>query len=296
MSPAAVSLLQRETPFEQVAARLPEWMQQHLPRKWVQLGCVLLLRLPPELEAEAQAVAAAYATLPGVEAVMRRPRIAGELRQPRLPQLLFGSSAETEVREHGLRYRLDLQCVMWAPGNVGWRAGPRGPAAVAALYAHPGPRVVLDCFAGVGYFALQFARHWPATQVIAVEKNPVAAEYLRQNVALNGLDNVEIIEADCRDVEREADIVHLGYIGDTAHFLPHAALQMRAGGDGTIILHDAFRRADYGVQRSGEWDAVPGQLRRELERAAPGLRVARVARVKNYGPATAHLAIRLEAA
>ena len=286
--------LQRETPFEQVAARLPDWMRPHLPHKWVQLGRVLLLRLPLKLEAEAQAVAAAYATLPGVEAIMRRSRIGGELRQPRLPQLLFGSSAETEVREHGLRYRLDLKRVMWAPGNVGWRAGPRGPAAVAALYAHPGPKAVLDCFAGVGYFALQFARHWPAAQVIAVEKNPVAAGYLRQNVALNGLANVEIIEADCRDVTRETDIVHLGYIGDSARFLPHAASLLRYRG--AIILHDAFRRADYGVRQSRDWAAVPDRLRRELEQAAPGLRVAQVARVKEYGPATAHLAIRLEAA
>ena len=295
MIPTAASRpLQHETPFEQVATRLPDWMRPHLPRKWVQLGRVLLLRLPPALEDERQPVAAAYATLPGVEAVMRRPRIGGELRQPRLPQLLFGSSAETEVREHGLRYRLDLQRVMWAPGNVGWRAGPRGPAAVAAFYAHPGPRAVLDCFAGVGYFALQFARHWPAAQVIAIEKNPVAAEYLRQNVVLNGLVNVEVIESDCRDVTREADIVHLGYIGDSARFLPYAASQLRDGG--AIILHDAFRRADYGVRQSRDWAAVPDRLRRELEQAAPGLRVAQVARVKEYGPATAHLAIRLEAA
>ncbi|OIR10270.1 MAG: hypothetical protein BEU05_01845 [Marine Group III euryarchaeote CG-Bathy2] len=295
MIPATASRsLRRETPFEQVAARLPDWMRPHLPRKWVQLGRVLLLRLPPELEEERQAVAAAYATLPGVEAVMRRPRIGGELRQPRLSQLLFGISAKTEVREHGLRYRLDLQRVMWAPGNVGWRAGPRGPAAVAALYVHPGPRAILDCFAGVGYFALQFARHWPESQVIAVEKNPVAAGYLRRNVALNGLANVEVIEADCRDITREADIMHLGYIGDTVRFLSHAASQLRDGG--AIILHDAFRRADCGVRRSRDWAVVPERLRRELERAAPGLRVARVARVKGYGPATAHLAIRLEAA
>ena len=294
MIPATASRpLRRETPFEQVAARLPHWMRPHLPRKWVQLGRVLLLRLPHVLEDERQPVAAAYATLPGVEAVMRRPRIGGELRQPQLPQLLLGSSAETEVREHGLRYRLDLQRVMWAPGNVGWRAGPRGPAAVAALYAHPGPRAVLDCFAGVGYFALQFARHWPAAQVLAIEKNPVAAEYLRQNVVLNGLANVEVIESDCRDVTREADIVHLGYIGDSARFLPYADSQLRNGG--AIILHDAFRRADYGVRQSRDWAAVPDRLRRELEQAAPGLRVTQVARVKEYGPATAHLAIRLEA-
>jgi tRNA G37 N-methylase Trm5 len=91
----------------------------------------------------------------------------------------------------------------------------------------------------------------------------------------------------------EADIVHLGYIGDSARFLSHAASQLCDGG--AIILHDAFRRADYGVRRSRDWATVPDPLRRELERAAPGLRVTQVARVKEYGPATAHLAIRLEA-
>ena len=131
MIPATASRpLRRETPFEQVAARLPHWMRPHLPRKWVQLGRVLLLRLPHVLEDERQPVAAAYATLPGVEAVMRRPRIGGELRQPQLPQLLLGSSAETEVREHGLRYRLDFQrgqnlgfFADMAPGRA-WRYCP----------------------------------------------------------------------------------------------------------------------------------------------------------------------------
>ena len=75
-------------------------------------------------------------------------------------------------------------------------------------------------------------------------------------------------------------------------FLTHASAQLRNGG--TVILHDAFRRSAYGVQRSSEWSAVPERLRQELEQAAPGMHVTQVARVKNYGPATAHLAIRLE--
>jgi len=291
MIPATASRpLQRETPFEQVATRLPDWMQPHLPRKWVQLGRVLLLRLPLALEDVQQAVAAAYATLPGVETVMRRPRIEGELRQPRLPQLLHGSSAETEVREHGLCYRLDLQRVMWAPGNVGWRAGPRGPAAVAALYAHPGPRTVLDCFAGVGYFALQFARHWPAAKVIAIEKNPVAAEYLRQNVVLNGLANVDVIESDCRDVMHKADIVHLGYIGGTCSFLQHSSDCLEPSG--TIIFHETYRNNWLGFRKKSDWNGTPAKFAELMDEY--GYEVEAFGRVKTYGPSSSHIVARLK--
>ena len=281
-----------ETPFEQVAKLLPSWMELDLPRKWTRVGSVLVIRIPETLESYAQEIAEAYATLPGISSVIAKARITGELRQPVQVRLLYGNNTETIVTEYGIRYRLDVAKLMWSAGNVGWRAGPRGSPGVKKIYEFQKPQVILDCFAGIGYFTLQLARAYPDARVVAIDKNPESVQYLRQNIELNRFENIEVVHEDCRNVHQKADVVHLGYIGDTVRFLTHASAQLRNGG--TVILHDAFRRSAYGVQRSSEWSAVPERLRHELEQAAPGMYVTQVARVKNYGPATAHLAIRLE--
>ena len=285
------------TPWKAVAARLPESMHAHLPRRWVQLGRVLLLRLPHALEPHAREVAAAYATLPDVETVARRPRITGELREPVGAdnpglELLHGTATETEVIEHGLRFRLDLARVMWSPGNVGWRAGPAGPAAVRRLYRLDDPQVILDCFAGVGYFALHFAHAHPAAKVVAVEKNPVAAAYLTENAALNQITNVEVIHDDCRNVRRACDVVHLGYLNGTLAFVPHVAGLLRRCG--VMLYHEAYRNVWLGRLRRSDWRGVPEPLARELHATAPELTVTAVARVKSYGPGVSHLVARLE--
>jgi 23S rRNA (cytosine1962-C5)-methyltransferase len=60
----------------------------------------------------------------------------------------------------------------------------------------------LDCFAYQGGFALQLARG--AAHVTAVEISGPACATLRENAALNGLSNVEVVEANAFDFLRDA--------------------------------------------------------------------------------------------
>lgn len=60
----------------------------------------------------------------------------------------------------------------------------------------------LDCFSYAGAFALQLSLK--ADQVIAVEQQAPAVRLARENVALNGADNVEVIEANAFDYLRDA--------------------------------------------------------------------------------------------
>jgi 23S rRNA (cytosine1962-C5)-methyltransferase len=59
----------------------------------------------------------------------------------------------------------------------------------------------LDCFTYAGGFALQLARR--ASQVTAVEMQPLAANLARENVQLNGATNVEVVEANAFDYLRD---------------------------------------------------------------------------------------------
>ena len=67
-----------------------------------------------------------------------------------------------------------------------------GPFLVDLLqYIRPGA-VVLDIGANIGNHTVWFAAHAGAGQVIPFELNPAAIELLRENIALNQLDNVDL--------------------------------------------------------------------------------------------------------
>lgn len=50
--------------------------------------------------------------------------------------------------------------------------------------------VVVDMFAGIGYFTLPLAKHGGVKQLYAIEKNSESFAYLQANVALNKLEGV----------------------------------------------------------------------------------------------------------
>ncbi len=68
-----------------------------------------------------------------------------------------------------------------------------------------------DVGANIGYFTVMGARLvGPTGRVVAVEPQPEAVRRLRHNVALNGFDNVTVIEAAVADEEGESDFVVSG--------------------------------------------------------------------------------------
>ncbi|WP_369133936.1 FkbM family methyltransferase [Modestobacter sp. I12A-02662] len=56
-------------------------------------------------------------------------------------------------------------------------------------------RSVLELGTNVGYFAVQGGRAAPGVRYVAVEPHPVSAEVCRTHLGLNGVTNVEVVEA-----------------------------------------------------------------------------------------------------
>ena len=78
--------------------------------------------------------------------------------------------------------------------------------------------MVLDMFAGVGPFSLLLAKK--CARVIAMDKNPIAVQFLRQNAILNKIENIEILK------EGDAGALALQYLNRADHVimnLPHSA-------------------------------------------------------------------------
>lgn len=129
---------------------------------------------------------------------------------------LYGSETETVHTEFGCRFRVDPTEVYYSE-----RFSTERDRVVSQI--EDGERVLV-MFAGVGPFAVMAARNANPSKVVAVEKNPKAAEFLRENVELNSVgDIVEVHKGDVRDVlpglEEEFDRIIMPLPGNAKNFL-----------------------------------------------------------------------------
>ncbi len=157
--------------------------------------------------------------------------VEGEFRTRRFRHVAGEERTITIHKEHGLRYRVDLERAYFTP-----RLGTER-LRVARL-VRPGD-MVLDMFAGVGPFALLMSKK--GARVMAIDKNPAAVRHLRENAQINKIENIEILEGDAGDlsslIENQADHVIMN--------LPHSASQflgpaMRAAKPGGFIHYYAI--------------------------------------------------------
>ncbi|MFZ1023867.1 MAG: 50S ribosomal protein L11 methyltransferase [Thermoplasmata archaeon] len=273
-------------PVERVRSRLAQTAGSELaaamPAGYHRLGRVLLIRLPSRLRPHFSTIGAAWQEVLGVETVLTQVGpIEGEMRRPRV-EIIAGGPTITEVREHGIRYRLDASEIMFATGNRNerFRAGQ-----VTRAGEH-----VIDLFAGIGYFAIPAAKFGKAQEVLAVEKNPIAARYLSANVSLNGVaDRVHPLIGDNRTAPlplHGADRVFLGYLPSALPWIPRALSLLRIEG-GWLHVH-LVEDVRGGTARACD------QVGRAVSAAGGVIQSIDGREVKPYGPGRTHLVVDVE--
>jgi tRNA wybutosine-synthesizing protein 2 len=248
-----------------------------LPVHYQRLGRVVLVRWPEELRPEFPWLARALAEAVRSEAVGRLAGpVEGEWRLPQVERLL-GDSLATSVLEDGLRYRFDAERILYSRGNNAERAR-------LARMLSPG-EVVVDLFAGIGYFALPAARHGRARRVIAVEENPDSYRYLVENVRRNALEGiVQPVPGDNRVVALPtggADRVLLGYLPDSLPWVRRRIELLRPEG-GWMHLHLVRGARD-------PRGAVEARVTAEVHAAGRAVAELTVRTVKSYSPGREHV-------
>ncbi len=262
---------------------VPKEKHSILPQGFQRIGHIVILNLRPGISGMARDIAGTVLeSYPYVKTVCLNQGISGELRKPAIRYLAGEKRTETTHREGGCTFRFDVTRVMLSKGNLSERA--RLPGLV-----RPGETIV-DMFAGIGYFSIPIARHARPGRVHAIEKNPVAFSYLRQNIALNSVQGtVAPMLGDCRDVlmGSVADRVVMGYLPKTHHYLP-AAFRMLKHRGGTIHYHDTFHESEL-------WDRPLDMLKNQAFRAGYVLKtVGHKSVVKEYSPGIYHVVIDAE--
>lgn len=128
---------------------------------------------------------------PHVETILlKEEQLSGEFRVGGYRKL-YGEETETVHTEFGVDIKVD-------PTKAYYSERFSTERKRIADQIQPGEKVLI-MFAGVGPFALIAAKHSEAEKIVAVEKNPDACEYLKENIALNSFE--DRIEEYCGDVE-----------------------------------------------------------------------------------------------
>ncbi len=207
-----------------------------LPHRYQVVGHVALIKLIPNHSEEAckRVSELLMKRMKRIRTVCFVEGIEGELRVPKI-KYIFGDGTETIHREHGILYKLDVSKIMFSKGNLNERKR-------MAEIVGDGETVV-DMFAGIGYFSLGIAKSHPKTTVYAIEKNPTAFRYLKENINLNKLNNVIPILGDNREQNLPpADRIIMGYFPGTENFLSTALKYVKSGG--TIHYHNTYKKEE----------------------------------------------------
>ncbi len=224
---------------------IPQERLELLPSGYQRVGDIGVVFIHPGVDEWEKEIGGFVRKVFGLKSVFRRGAVSGEFRVSGMRRIA-GRANTTVHRENGCLYKVDLSKLIFAKGNSFERGRVR---------AGEGERVV-DMFAGIGYFTIPVAKGTPSCRVHAAEKNPVAVRFLKENIKLNRLGNVELFEGDCRDLALEggADRILMGYMTGTEAFLDKALSFL--GASGTIHYHNVYRKGELWRKPLGEMQSA----------------------------------------
>ncbi|NWU59347.1 TYW2 protein, partial [Dromas ardeola] len=266
--PVSSRAARRQTPAQKLQDELQrllgeswsEELERDVPHAWQRHGDLVLLsedsfraapweKLGPVLW---ETVASAL----GAQRLARRGRVLPDgMRSPSVT-LLLGQDGWVEHVDNGIRYTFDVTKCMFSPGNITEKLR------VASLPCSG--EVLVDLYAGIGYFTLPYLVHAAAAFAHACEWNSHAVEALRRNLALNGVqDRCRVHHGDSRQVSSAdrprslrphtaspspplsfqlelrdvADRVNLGLIPSSEEGWPVACRVLKKGTGGVLHIH-----------------------------------------------------------
>ncbi len=263
--------------FDYVKEKLSDLLSKEELKKfrggWELIGDILIVNLPDLQKDKKREVGKRLKSLfPKVKTIVNRKAIRDEFRKPEV-EIIYGSETITVHKENYCFFKIDVSKLMFCAGNIEERR--------RMAFISNRDEVVIDMFAGIGQFTIPLAKHSKPKKVIAIEKNPVAFGYLKENIALNELDNVNAILGDCRKVtpERIADRVIMGYLFAPERFLAKAINAIKK--HGVIHYHD--------LAKKNEIEAKEKKLKEVKEIKEIEYRI-----VKSYAPRVYHVVFDLK--
>lgn len=166
----------------------PASLQEFGLRSFDIIGDIAVIDIP-EGEKKQDIVTALLSRKP-IHTVVQRAPVNGEFRTRVCQHLGGDQKSETIHTEYGLRFKVDINTVYFNPrlSTERWRIAQK---------VNPG-EIVCDMFCGIGPFSLMIAKYAEAEKIYAIDINPEAIAFLKENIQLNRITNVVPVLGDAK--------------------------------------------------------------------------------------------------
>lgn len=231
---------------EALAGTLSEEELALVPTSFDIIGDIAILEIPDELSGKKEQIAEAMLkTFKNIKVIAaKKTKINTEYRIRKLDIIAGEPRKETEHREHGCIYRLNVETCYFSP-----RLGSER-LRVAEQCKH-GERILV-MFAGVGPYAVLIAKRSKPKEIHAIELNPEASRYLEENSRINKV-NINSINGDVRkEIPKlgEFDRIIMPLPKDAGDFLDVALPALKKGG--TIHFYDFSHNEEESTEKVKE--------------------------------------------
>jgi len=210
--------------------------------------------------------------------------VSGVRGEYRLKDLIFVAGekrTETEHKEYGSRLLIDVSRVYFSPRLATERHR-------LAELAHSNETVV-DMFAGAGPFTILLAKK--VKKAIAFELNPAAFCYLKRNIELNKLRNVEACLGDAKDLAPKfkgaAERVIMNLPHSAFNFLSDALTILSSNGG---IIHY------YDVKPEDEFSETIERVKKVVQSCDKTIDTIHLKKVRSYAPRRYHIVVDIKIA
>lgn len=298
-------------PHARLSRTVEEWLSSfqemevqsllsNLPKKWELLGDLVIL---PETAFESgdwgefiQRLSAFellqfwqdIAQSLGGNRLARQHPIAKDKHRTSQTEMLVGQSGWVEFLDHGIHFGFDATKVMFSSGNVTERRR------IGNIDMQG--EVVVDAFAGVGYYTLHMAQRSKAKHVHACEINPDSVTGLKWACKANDIQqNITIHEGDNQLslplLYNQADRCHLGLLPSSEAVWNHAVHCLKPSG-GWIHIHMNVHKDDIEQWQKSTLQTL-GKYALDLGREW-NLTATHLERVKWFSPHVWHVVLDVE--
>ncbi|XP_021766875.1 tRNA wybutosine-synthesizing protein 2/3/4-like [Chenopodium quinoa] len=264
---------------------LSEELLDQLPTRWERLGDIVVLPITsfrdPAWDTIGSELWSAVAQTLGARRLARQGRVASTGTRDSRVEILVGDNGWVEHSENGIAYCFDTTKCMFSWGNLSEKLR------MARMDCRG--EVIVDLFAGIGYFTLPFLVRGNATLVYACEWNPHAVEALHHNLQANLVsDRCIVLEGDNRLTAPKgvANRVCLGLLPSSEGSWVTAIRALRCEG-GTLHIHGNVKDSEENQWTLHVMDSISEIAKSEGH--CWNVSVVHLERVKWYAPHIRHL-------